>query len=162
MSDTLGTAYRAYKEFHCRCRSNVFPITYDNRPIVHGLISSQGEFEATPEGDSVVSSAPVGSGSMLLDTGATTTVLDLEIAEKLSLPETELYTEETVSGIGGSISVRQFTGVIYLSDWGITVPTTFLAFPLLAQTGFTAIIGMDILSDYVLVVDGPEKKIDLY
>ena len=98
---------------------------------------------------------------MLLDTGATATVLDLEIAEKLSLPETELYKEETVSGIGGSVSVRQFTGVIYLSTWGITVPTTFLAFPILVQTGFTAIIGMDILSDFVLIVDGPGKRIDL-
>ena len=158
MSDTLGTAY---KGFHCRCRFNVFPITSDNRPIVHGLISSQAEFEVTPEGGSIASSAPVGSGSMLLDTGATATVLDLEIAEKLSLPETELYKEETVSGIGGSVSVRQFTGVTYLSTWGITVPTTFLAFPILVQTGFTAIIGMDILSDFVLIVDGPGKRIDL-
>ena len=122
MSDTLGSAYRAYKEFHCRCRFNVFPVTSHNRPVVHGLISSQGEFEVTPEGDSVVSSVPVGSGSMLLDTGATATVLDLEIAEKLSLPETELYKEETVSRIGGIVSVRQFTGVIYLFAWGYYSP----------------------------------------
>ncbi len=89
------------------------------------------------------------------------TVLDMKVASTLSLPETELHDENAVAGIGGEVLVRQFTGAIYLPDWDITIPATFGAIPLLEQFGFVAIIGMDILGQYVLVIDGPGQRVEL-
>ena len=132
----------------------------DNRPIVHGYIGSQGRFSVNPEGE-VTSSVPIGGGSMLIDTGATATVIDAELASNLSLPETEVRRENSVTGIGGEVPVRQFTGAIYLSNWVLTIPATFSAIPLFRQVGFVAVIGMDILSQYVLVVDGPGRRVEL-
>ena len=132
----------------------------DNRPVVHGYIGSQDRFAIDPEGE-VTSNAPIGSGSMLIDTGATTTVLDVEMASRLSLPETDVHNENSVTGIGGEVPVRQFTGVIYLPNWELTIHATFSTIPLMEQSGFVAITGMDVLSQYVLVVDGPARRVEL-
>ncbi len=98
---------------------------------------------------------------MLIDTGATMTVLDVEMASRISLPETEVPGENSVTGIGGEVAVRQFTGVIYLPDWDLAIHATFSAIPLMEQSGFVAIIGMDVLRQYVLVVDGPGRRVEL-
>ena len=138
----------------------MFETMPDNRPIVHGYIGSQSDFRVSPEGE-VTSSAPVGDGPMLIDTGATMTVLDVEVASNLSLPETEVHNENAVTGIGGEVLVRQFTGAIYLPNWNLTIHATFSAIPLIEQFGFVAIIGMDVLSQYVLIVDGPGRRVEL-
>ena len=98
---------------------------------------------------------------MLIDTGATMTVLDVEIASNLSLPETEVHDENAVTGIGGDVLAQQFTGAIYLPNWDITIHATFSAIPLIEQFGLVAILGMDVLSQYVLVVDGPGHRVEL-
>ena len=98
---------------------------------------------------------------MLIDTGATITVLDVGMASRISLPETEVHHENWVTGIGGEVQVRQFTGVIYLPNWELTIHATFSAIPLMEQSGFVAVIGMDVLSQYVLMVDGPARRVEL-
>ena len=102
---------------------------------------------------------------MLIDTGAQVSVLDLNFALWLELPETD--SETKLRGAGGEESEsRQFTALLHLPAWNITVPATFPSFDLNRghQEGdlhTIAIIGMDILSDYVLTIDGPRGSIRL-
>ena len=98
---------------------------------------------------------------MLIDTNATVTVLDTELASDISLPETEIQYENSVTGIGGDVPIRQFTGVIFLTNWDITIHATFSAIPLFERSGFVAVIGMDVLREYVFVVDGPDRMVEL-
>lgn len=102
---------------------------------------------------------------MLIDTGAQISVLDLSFALWLELPETD--SETTLHGAGGEeLESRQFTALLHLPAWNITVPATFASFDLnrANQEGdphIIAIIGMDILSSYVLTIDGPNGTVRL-
>lgn len=101
----------------------------------------------------------------MIDTGAQVSVLDLDFALRIGLPETD--TEGELFGVGGErLPTRQFTGLLHLPEWNITIPTTFASFDLnLGQQEddpyIVAILGMDILIDYVLTVDGPRGTISL-
>lgn len=61
---------------------------------------------------------------MLIDSGAQVSVLDLDFALKLGLPETD--TPRSIVGVTGSHEARQFTGLLHLPAWNITVATTFV------------------------------------
>ena len=101
----------------------------------------------------------------MIDTGAQVSVLDLDFALRIGLPETG--TEGDLFGVGGEkLTTRQFTGLLHLPEWNITVLTTFASLDLNRgqQEGepyIVAIIGMDILIDYVLTVNGPNGTISL-
>lgn len=98
---------------------------------------------------------------MLIDTGAQVSVLDLDSALRLGLPETGVPTP--VAGVAGTALARQFTGLLHLPQWNITVATTFVSLSLREGEGqgLLAIVGMDVLSEYVLTLDGPNKTITL-
>ena len=96
---------------------------------------------------------------MLIDTGAQVSVLDLELALELGLPETAKPSQ--VRGVSGDAQARQFTGLLHLPEWNITAPVTFLALPLEEEHGLQAIIGMDVLIEFVLTIDGPARRIIL-
>ena len=96
---------------------------------------------------------------MLVDTGAQVSVLDLDLALELNLPETD--TPKLIGGVAGVAQARQFTGVLHLPEWNITAPNTFMALPLEEEHGFLAIIGMDVLVELILTIDGPARRITL-
>ena len=94
---------------------------------------------------------------MLIDTGAQVSVLDLDFALKLGLPETD--TPRSIVGVTGGHEARQFTGLLHLPAWNITVATTFVSLPLEEQHNVLALIGMDVLSELILTLDGPKRRI---
>ena len=96
---------------------------------------------------------------MLVDTGAQVSVLDLDLALELGLPETD--TPKLIKGVAGVAEARQFTGVLHLPEWDITAPNTFMAMPLEEEHGLQAIIGMDVLIEFILTIDGPAGRITL-
>ena len=96
---------------------------------------------------------------MLLDTGAQMSVLDLDLALNLGLPETD--TPKLIKGVAGVAQARQFTGLLHLPEWNIIAPNTFVALPLDEDHGLLAIIGMDMLIEFILTVDGPARSITL-
>ncbi len=87
--------------------------------------------------------------------------MDLDSALELGLPETDAPTP--IVGVAGTALAQQFTGLLHLPEWNITVATTFVSLPLRNQEsqGLLAIIGMDVLSELVLTLDGPNRSIAL-
>ncbi len=98
---------------------------------------------------------------MLIDTGAQVSVLELELelALELGLPETAAPV--AVIGLGGEREARQFTAILHLPEWDITMATTFVSLLLEEEHGVSALIGMDVLSGLVLTLDGPRRRIAL-
>ena len=88
--------------------------------------------------------APSGGGMMLIDTRAQVSVLDLALALELGLPETAAPV--AVIGLGGEREARQFTAVLHLPGWDITMATTFVSLSLQERHEVLALIGMDLLS----------------
>ena len=96
---------------------------------------------------------------MLIDTGAQVSVLDLDIALSLDLPEIGAPT--AIQGVAGSSEARLFTGLLHLPEWNITVANTFVSLPLQEQHSVLALIGMDILSELLFTLDGPNMSLSL-
>ena len=133
---------------------------HDNQPLVHGIVGHK-DAVVVHGGFSLSTSAPLAGGPMLIDTGAQVSLLDLNLALKLDLPETDVPI--SIEGVAGTGQARQFTGLLHLPQWNITVATTFASLPLREQEGegLQGIIGMDILSELILILDGPNKRITL-
>lgn len=96
---------------------------------------------------------------MLIDTGAQVSVLDLDFALSLGLPETDTPTQ--IVGVAGQGVARQYTGLLHLPEWDITMATTFAALPLQGTSSVLALIGMDVLGELILTLDGPKGTIEL-
>ncbi len=96
---------------------------------------------------------------MLLDTGAQVSVLDLDIALSLDLPEIGAPT--VIEGVTGRSEARLFTGLLHLPEWDITLANAFVSVPLQEQHNVMALIGMDILGRFALTLDGPKGSIDI-
>ena len=96
---------------------------------------------------------------MLIDTGAQVSVIDLDLALDLRLPETAAPL--SILGVGGSQEARQFTGLLHLPEWDITWPTTFVSIPLTENHRIAVIIGMDVLSELIFILNGPKRTIEL-
>ncbi len=129
---------------------------FDNQPLVHGII---GRVDAHGNGLSLTTSAPMAEGAILIDTGAQVSVLDLDRALSLGLPETA--EPMSIMGITGSQEARQFSGLLHLPAWDITIATTFVSLPLMERHRVLALVGMDVLSELVLTLDGPNRRITL-
>lgn len=96
---------------------------------------------------------------MLIDTGAQVSVLDLDIALSLDLPEIGAPT--AIQGVSGSSEARLFAGLLHLPEWDITIANTFVSLPLLEQHNVLALIGMDILSELLFTLDGPNHSLTI-
>ena len=132
---------------------------HNNQPLVHGVIGHRDRVVVHDAGLNLSTTAPVAGGPMLIDTGAQVSVLDLDLALDLGLPETD--TPSQVRGVAGAIQARQFTGLLHLPEWNITMPTTFVSLPLQEHHSLLAIIGMDVLVELILTIDGPARRITL-
>ena len=131
----------------------------DREPIAHGVVSRVGGMEVHSPLD-LTGTVPANEGTMLIDTGAQVSVLDVEIAISLGLPETGAPTR--IIGVTGDAQLsRQFTGTLHLPAWNISRPTTFVAIPLQEQSGLLGIIGMDFLIEFVLTIHGPNGTINI-
>ena len=127
---------------------------FDNQPLVHGIVG-----HAAAGGLGLAADAPMAEGAMLIDTGAQVSVLDLDGALNLGLPETA--EPMSIMGVSGSEPARQFSGLLHLPAWDITIATTFVSLPLVQRHRVLALIGMDVLSELVLTLDGPNRRITL-
>jgi len=131
----------------------------DNEPLVYGVIGHPDRVGAGDAGLTLDAAAPSGGGMMLIDTGAQVSVLDLAFALELELPETAAPVN--VVGLGGEREARQFVGLLRLPEWDITMATTFVSLPLQEEHGVVALIGMDVLNELILTLDGPRRRITL-
>ena len=131
----------------------------DRQPIAHAIVGGMGSIEVSDSGMSLSTTGPVAGGPMLIDTGAQVSVLDIERALSLQLPETDIPTP--IIGVAGAQEARQFTGLLHLPAWNITRPTTFIALPMWERLQILGIIGMDILSEFVLTIHGPNATVNL-
>ena len=82
--------------------------------------------------------------------------LELELALELGLPETA--PPVAVIGLGGEREARQFTAILHLPEWDVTMATTFVSLPLQEQQGVLSLIGIDALSGLILTLDGPRRR----
>ena len=131
----------------------------NNEPLVYGVVGHPDRGGTDNAGLSLNAAAPSGEGMMLIDTGAQVSVLDLAVALELGLPETA--PPVAVIGLGGEREASQFTAVLHLPEWDITMATTFVSLPLQERHEVLALIGMDVLSGLVLTLDGPRRRIAL-
>ena len=131
---------------------------HDNQPLAHGIV---GHRNTTLTHMALSTTAPALGGPMLIDTGAQVSLLDLSAALELGLPETDMPI--AIAGVAGTGLARRFTGVLHLPQWNITVAMTFASLPLREQQeqGLLGIIGMDLLSEFILILDGPNRSIAL-
>ena len=131
----------------------------NNEPLVYGVVGHPDRGGTDNAVLTLNAAAPSGGGMMLIDTGAQVSVLDLAVALELGLPETA--PPVAVIGLGGEREARQFTAVLHLPEWDITMATTFVSLPLQERHEVLALIGMDVLSGLVLTLDGPRRRIVL-
>ena len=131
----------------------------NNEPLVYGVVGHPDRGSTDNAVLTLDAAAPSGGGMMLIDTGAQVSVLELELALEFGLPETAAPV--AVIGLGGEREARQFTAILHLPEWDITMATTFVSLPLQEEHGVLALIGMDVLSGLILTLDGPRRRITL-
>lgn len=111
-------------------------------------------------GDGGLSPSPIAQktgGTMLIDTGAQVSVLDLDVALSLDLPE--IRSSMSIQGVAGRSKARLFSGLLHLPEWDLTFANTFVSLPLQEQHSVLALIGMDVLGRLILTLDGPNNSI---
>lgn len=131
----------------------------NNEPLVYGVVGHPDRGGTDDAGLTLDAVAPSSGGVMLIDTGAQVSVLDLAVALELGLPETAAPV--AVIGLAEEREARQFTAVLHLPEWDITMATTFVSLPLQEQHEVLSLIGMDVLSGLILTLDGPRRRIVL-
>jgi predicted aspartyl protease len=110
------------------------------------------------EGKNLPVPTPV-TGRALIDTGASVCMVDESVVQSFNLPP---FGVQTIHGAGGT--AQQATYPASLSFPGTTLPNLsfidFIAGPLQA-TGIIAIIGRNVLSNFVLIYNGPGGSVSL-
>lgn len=91
-------------------------------------------------------------GLALIDTGATTSAIDIVAASQLELKSVG---RKPILTPAGSSEADQFVFTIRLLPWGTTLNCVPGLGASLKEQGIIALIGMDILSQCVLTVNGP-------
>lgn len=96
-------------------------------------------------------------GNALIDTGATTTTIDIRVAEELGLPRSG--TVQSV-GIGGASAGYRAACSINIKGLRVSIPRAH-CHPLPESSGLIALIGRDILRHMVLEYDGVNGTVAL-
>lgn len=126
----------------------------NSQPLVYGIVSQEGPEAANVSGSPT--HASVNGGLMLVDTGSQMTILDLDIAVRAGLSSTEEIV--AIQGVGGSRQGLQFDGNLWLPEFDLLLEAPFICYPM--RRDFN-IIGMDILSEFILTIHGPNGSINL-
>ena len=101
--------------------------------------------------------API-SGTGLIDTGATTTSIDLAAAESLSLPPTG---EAVLGTAGGTVKAPVFVFSVSIGDGRILGETIRGMGCDLTSHGLVVLLGRDLLSHCVFIMNGPDGSFSL-
>ena len=122
-------------------------------PVVYGYIRRGLGQTATEETSDLV--------TILIDTGAEETIIDIGLAEELGLAETDPDVPAHVLSVDGKpVPARQFTCTIEVPEWHRSFSATFLAIDL-SDDECDVILGMDFLHLYTLIVHGPTGRVSL-
>ena len=82
-----------------------------------------------------------------------------DVAQDLGLPRTGR--RRNVVSVTGTQIVWEVIGLVYLPDSDILEEVPLLTIPPAPGRAFIAIIGMDILSEFILTIHGPNGAITL-
>ena len=122
-------------------------------PVVHGYIRRDLGPTAAEETSDLV--------TILIDTGAEETVIDVGLAEELDLSETDPDVPAHILSVDGKpVPARQFTCTIEVPEWQRSFSATFLAIDL-SDDDCDVILGMDFLHRFTLIVHGPTGRVGL-
>ena len=122
-------------------------------PVVYGYIRRALDRTDIEETSDLV--------TILIDTGAEETVIDIGLAEELGLSETDPEVPAYLLSVDGKpVPARQFTCTIEVPEWQRSFSATFLAIDL-SDDECDVILGMDILHLYTLIIHGPTGRVGL-
>ena len=122
-------------------------------PVVYGYIRRDLGRTASEETSDLV--------TILIDTGAEETVIDIGLAEELGLSETDPDVPAYLLSVDGKpVPARQFTCTIDVPEWQRSFSATFLAIDL-SDDECDVILGMDFLHLYTLIIHGPTGRVGL-
>ena len=94
----------------------------------------------------------------LLDTGAAMSIIDIDLAQALHYPPTS--DKMPIGGVGQGEEHPTFEIDVHIPDLGRDVPKPIASGPLIrSRLAFVFIIGRDVLLDYILTIDGPNRTI---
>ena len=131
----------------------------DNRPFVNCVI---GQYDASADSDGNSRSTQSGltaSGLMLVDTGSQVSILDIDVAISLGLTETGRVV--TIEGVGGRLYAIEYTGTLYVPESNVRSVGIFSCSPMQQDWSPFGILGMDILSEFILTIHGPNGTVTL-
>lgn len=109
----------------------------------------------------IVSNQPVPSpvnGFALIDTGATVTAIDEEVARALQLP---VIGQTKIGTADGTATASLLPFCLRLLPWGFNMTCVPGISARISNQGIIALIGMDLLSQCVLIVNGPDDSVTL-
>ena len=99
-----------------------------------------------------------------VDTGADFTCLHPRAARSLLIPFNQLETVYEGHGVGGSAAYSRERAVLIFSDDGRAVPreaSVWVAMPTSHNEELDSLLGIDIIRDWRMVYDGPNRRIEL-
>ena len=129
------------------------------QPLVPGIVTHIGGLDASSSPIDIEPTRPFSSGSFLIDTGAQESAVSQDVAQDLGLPRTGR--RRNVVSVTGTQIVWEVIGLVYLPDSDILEEVPLLTIPPAPGRAFIAIIGMDILSEFILTIHGPNGIITL-
>ena len=96
----------------------------------------------------------------LIDTGAAMSLIDVDLAWRFYTPTSGTL---AIGGAGQGDEHPTFDIDVYIPDLSRYVPKPIASAPLIrSKIPFTFIIGRDVLLDYILTVDGPNRTISFH
>lgn len=96
----------------------------------------------------------------LIDTGAAMSLIDVDLAQRLYAPTTDLL---PIGGVGQGDEHPTFDIDVYIPDLSRYVPKPIASVPLIrSEMAFAFIIGRDILLNYILTIDGPGRTVKFH
>ncbi len=122
-------------------------------PVVYGYVRHGLGRTTTEETSDLV--------TILIDTGAEETIIDIGLAEELGLSETDPEVPAYLLSVDGKrVPARQFTCTIEVPEWQRSFSATFLAIDL-SDDECDVILGMDFLHLFTLIIHGPTGRVGL-
>ena len=95
----------------------------------------------------------------LVDTGATESSIDSELARQLGLPRVD---QQIIAGAGGKHTIDVFLAQMYVPELGQAKHGQFAGVHLTqGDSHHKAILGRDFLSRIVMIYDGPGERVTL-
>ncbi|MBI1291847.1 hypothetical protein GC173_11480 [bacterium] len=132
------------------------------RPLIK-VIVGRSAAQSVLGGLSAPQRTPSTTADFLIDTGASHSVIDLGLAKKLALqPMSQMPVKTASSGSGHVMST------LFMASLSIAFTDTLYSSPMVplgsqdfGNHGFHGLLGMDILSHFIMTFNGPANFIEL-